>query len=194
MPDEPARTVTRLLQAWQRGERDALDRLMPLVYDELRRIAARLMRSERREHTLDPTAVVHEAYARLAAGEAAAADRLHFLSLAARVMRRVLVDHDRSRGRAKRGPGFRVTLTDAAAASPDLPADRLVEIDAALERLEALDVRKLRVLELRIFGGLTHTEIADVLSVSVPTVERDFRMARAWLRAELEGSAPGHAG
>jgi RNA polymerase sigma factor (TIGR02999 family) len=184
MSEEP-RTVTRLLHEWQAGDEQALDRLMPLVYDELRRIAARLMRSERRDHTLQATALVHEAYARLAGSEASAGDRVHFLSLAARVMRRVLVDHARGRRRLKRGQGgLKVALEDVEAASPPL-ADRLIEIDEALGRLEALDLRKLRVLEMRIFGGLSHLEIADVLAVSVPTVERDYRMARAWLQSEL---------
>jgi RNA polymerase sigma-70 factor, ECF subfamily len=186
MSDPPADTVTRLLAQWRQGDSQALDRLLPLVYDELRRIAARLMRSERREHTLQATALVHEAYARLAGGDASATDRAHFLSLAAQVMRRILVDHARTRGREKRGGGaLRITLTEAAAAAPGF-AGRLIEIDDALGRLEALDARKLRVLEMRIFGGMTHAEIATVLGVSVPTVERDFRMARAWLRAELQ--------
>jgi RNA polymerase sigma factor (TIGR02999 family) len=191
MPDEHARTVTRLLHEWQGGDAAALDRLMPYVYDELRRIAARLMRSERREHTLQPTALVHEAYARLAGREASAEDRVHFLSLAARVMRRVLVDHARARRRLKRGRGeLKVSLEDVAAAAP-ASGDRMIEIDEALGRLETLDRRKLRVLEMRIFGGLSHLEIANVLAVSVPTVERDYRMARAWLQSELTGPHSG---
>lgn len=191
MPDERARTVTRLLQEWQQGDQQALDRLMPLVYGELRRIAARLMRSERREHTLQATALVHEAYARLAGREASASDRVHFLSLAAKVMRRILVDHARARQRLKRGEGnLTIAIDEADPASPG-SAVHLVEIDQALGRLESLDVRKLRVLEMRIFGGLTHAEIAGVLGISVPTVERDFRMARAWLRSELTGPHSG---
>jgi RNA polymerase sigma factor (TIGR02999 family) len=178
-------TVTRLLHEWQAGDREALDRLMPLVYDELRRIAGALMRSERQNHTLQPTALAHEAYARLAGSGASATDRTHFLSLAARVMRRVLVDHARARRRLKRSSDLKVTLDDHVAAIP-ASADRVIEIDEALNRLEALDVRKLRVIEMRLFAGLTHTEIASLLDVSVPTVERDYRTARAWLRAELE--------
>ena len=185
MSEEPAHTVTRLLHEWQQGDEQALGRLMPLVYDELRRIAARLMRAERRDHTLQATALVHEAYARLGGSHASARDRVHFLSLAARVMRRVLVDHARARRRLKRQQGgLKVTLEDVDAGSPAV-ADRMIEIDEALERLETLDRRKLRVLEMRIFGGLSHIEIADVLAVSVPTVERDYRMARAWLQSEL---------
>lgn len=189
MTDPLPGTVTRLLRDWRQGDSQALDRLMPVIYDELRRIARRLMRSERREHTLEATALVHEVYARLKDSDPSAVDRVHFLSLAARVMRRVLVDHARARARVKRGRGeVRITLGGADLAAPDL-GDRVIEIDEALDRLESLDPRKLRVLEMRIFGGMTHAEIADVLSVSVPTVERDFRMARAWLRAELD-SAP----
>jgi RNA polymerase sigma factor (TIGR02999 family) len=179
-------TVTGLLQQWQQGDQGALDRLMPLVYDELRRIAARLMRSERPGHTLQATALVHEAYARLVAGEASAGDRVHFMSLAARVMRRILVDHARARGRAKRGGGRPVmTLAEVQAVSPGA-GDRLLDVDEALERLKDLDTRKHGALEMSAFGGMTHEEIAIVQGVSVPTVERDLRMARAWLRTELE--------
>ncbi len=182
--------VTRLLLQWQQGDLDALDRLMPLVYDELHRIAARLMRSERPDHTLQATALVHEAYARLVDSDASASDRVHFMSLAARIMRRILVDHARGRGRAKRGGGqLVVTLSEVEAVAPGA-ADRLVDIDEALERLKALDARKHHAVEMSVFGGMTHAEIASVLGVSVPTVERDVRMARAWLRSELGGSAP----
>lgn len=177
--------VTRLLQQWQQGDHDALDRLMPLVYDELHRVAARLMRSERPGHTLQATALVHEAYARLSGSEASAGDRVHFMSLAAQVMRRILVDHARGRKRAKRGAGQLVmTLSEVDAVAPG-GADRVLDIDEALKRLRALDLRKHRALEMRIFGGMTHAEIATVLGISVPTVERDVRMARAWLRSEL---------
>lgn len=185
----PADVVTRLLQEWGRGKRDALDDLMPLVYDELRRIATALMRSERREHTLQATALVHEAYARLAGSASSPTNRVHFMSLAARVMRRVLVDHARGWGRAKRGGAdIRVTLAEAEAAVPG-SAGRVFEIDAALDRLLELDERKARALEMKVFGGMTHDEIARVLQLSVPTVERDLRMARAWLRAELAAAA-----
>ena len=163
---------------------------MPLVYDEIRRIAAGLMRSERPDHTLQPTALAHEAYARLAGGRATAQDRVHFLSLIARVMRQVLVDHARARKRLKRHAGdLRVTFDEAQAIAPADPG-RVIEIDDALQRLEAMDLRKLRVIEMHLFAGLTHSEIADVLDVSVPTVERDYRTARAWLRAELQPGPP----
>ncbi len=182
-----AGAVTRLLHEWRNGDGEALGRLMPLVYDELRRIAAALMRRERGDHTLQPTALVHEAYARLAGGATSATDRAHFLSLAARVMRRVLVDHARARRRLKRRGDVKVTLDDGIAAVP-ASAERVIEIGHALDRLEALDARKLRILEMRLFAGLTHAEIAGVLEVSVPTVERDYRAARAWLRSELDAS------
>jgi RNA polymerase sigma-70 factor (ECF subfamily) len=190
MSDTDSDSVTRLLHAWQRGDRAALDRLMPIVYDELHRIASRLMRSERAAHTLQATALVNEAYARLLGSNASVTDRVHFVSLAARIMRRILVDHARSRGRAKRGGGDApVTLAELEAVTPGAP-ERLLEIDDALGRLEAVDPRKHRALEMSVFGGMTHAEIAAVLDVSVPTVERDLRMARAWLRSEL-GGAPG---
>jgi RNA polymerase sigma factor (TIGR02999 family) len=178
-------TVTALLLRWRDGEESALNQLMPLVYDELRRQAKGMMKGERRDHTLQATALIHEAYARLAGSELSIKDRSHFLSLSARAMRRVLVDHARARGREKRGgDADRITLVETSAFVPG-SADKLVEIDDALERLKALDERKYRALEMAIFGGLQHTEIAEVLGVSVPTVERDLRTARAWLRSEL---------
>ncbi|MGE5246633.1 MAG: ECF-type sigma factor, partial [Betaproteobacteria bacterium] len=152
--------------------------------------ASRLMRSERPGHTLQATALVHEAYARLVGGDASAGDRVHFMSLAARVMRRLLVDHARARRRAKRGgPQLVMTLSEVEAVAPGA-VDRLVDIDEALGRLKALDVRKHSVVEMSVFGGMTHAEIAAVLGISIPTVERDARMARAWLRSELGRTAP----
>jgi RNA polymerase sigma factor (TIGR02999 family) len=180
--------VTRLLHAWRQGDRGALDDLMPIVYEALHGIAARLMRGERAGHTLQATALVHEAYARLVGGEASVVDRVHFMSLAARIMRRILVDHARGRRRVKRGGGAApVTLVELEAVSPGSP-ERLLDIDAALRRLEAADPRKHRALEMSVFGGMTQSEIAETLDVSVPTVERDLRMARAWLRSELGGA------
>jgi len=190
MPGPEPRTVTALLARWRAGDTDAQDQLVPLVYEELRQIAARLMASERRGHTLQATALVHEAYARLVESDIGFNDRAHFLSLASRAMRRILIDHARSRNRSKRGGGEpAITLADTMAATP-ASNERLLEIDDALRRLAALDPRKHRALEMSVFGGMTHTEIARVLEVSVPTVERDLRMARAWLRVELrDGSA-----
>lgn len=185
MAHEDPESVTRLLQQWRAGDESALNRLMPLVYEELHRQAIGMMRSERRDHTLQATALIHEAYARLAGSELPINDREHFVSLAAGIMRRVLVDHARARLCEKRGGGAqRVTLKETMAVIPDA-ADRLVEIDEVLERLRKFDERKHRALELSLFGGLTQPEIARVLEISIPTVERDLRTARAWLRSEL---------
>jgi len=182
-------TVTRLLLEWRQGDEEALHRLMPLVYDELRRIAGRLMSGERANHTLQATALVHEAYARLVVSDVAPGDRAHFMGLAAQVMRRILIDHARARKRSKRGgDAAPVTLAEADALAPG-SADRLIEIGDALDRLKALDPRKHSALEMSLFGGMTHAEIGAVLAVSIPTVERDLRMARAWLRSELRGTA-----
>ena len=178
-------TVTVLLHRWREGDESALSQLMPLIYDELKRLARGLMKGERSDHTLQATALIHEAYVRLAGADLPIKDRNHFLSLSARAMRRVLVDHARARGRDKRGGGGqKITLVEASAVVPG-SAERLVEIDDALERLKGLDERKYRALEMSIFGGLQHAEIAQVLGVSVPTVERDLRTARAWLGSEL---------
>jgi len=190
MPAPAPATVTQLLHEWREGDHGALDRLMPIVYDELHRIALRLMRSERPGHTLQATALVHEAYERLLGSEASASDRVHFLSLSARIMRRVLIDHARARRRAKRGGGdVRVTLVELEAVAPGSP-DKLLAIDETLDRLQAVDPRKHQALEMSVFGGMTHAEIATVLDVSVPTIERDLRMARAWLRSELGDPSP----
>jgi RNA polymerase sigma-70 factor (ECF subfamily) len=178
-------TVTALLREWRQGDREALDRLMPIVYEELHRLAGRLMRSERPEHTLQATALVHEAYERLARGSPSPLDRIHFIRLSARIMRRILVDHARERRRMKRGGAkVKVTLSELEAVTPG-SAERLLEIDEILERLHDLDPRKHQALEMSVFGGLSHAEIATALEVSVPTIERDLRMARAWLRSEL---------
>ena len=187
MDSDPPRTVTALLQRWQGGDESALADLMPLMYDELRRQARELMRGERRDHTLQATALIHEAYVRMSGSNVSVNDRRHFFSLAARVMRRVLVDHARARRRDKRGgDAERITLVEASAIVPEA-ADKLLEIDDALERLKQLDPRKYRILEMAIFAGLERSAIADALGVSLPTVERDLRTARAWLRVELAG-------
>ncbi len=177
--------VTLLLRRWQEGDRDALEHLTPLVYDELRRLARAKMKNERREHTLQPTALVHEAFDRLVDLELSWQDRAHFLNMSARVMRRVLVDHARQRLAGKRDGGLRVSLVDAdAQARPDLD---LMALDQALERLRKQEERPSQVLELLYFGGLSYTEIAETLEISKATVDRDLRFARAWLSRELEG-------
>jgi RNA polymerase sigma factor (TIGR02999 family) len=186
----PAQAVTRLLEAWSRGDLRARDELMPLVYAELRRRAAAHLRHERPGHTLRPTDLLHEAYLRLCAQNAGFKNREHFFGVASRLMRRVLVDHARARAAAKRGRALRVTLAeDVAAATPD-PAD-LLELDAALDELASLDEREGLVVELRFFGGLTLQEAARVLGVSLATAKNDWAHAKAWLFARLKpGPSP----
>lgn len=182
----PAGEVTRLLVAVRSGQPDALDRLVPLVYDELRALARRQLRRESDGHTLHPTALVHEAYVKLNAGGAvAAADRAHFLAIASRAMRQVLVDHARRRNTAKRGEGWdRTTLSGVAELVPagDRTPQQLLALDHALE---SLDPRQRQVVECRFFGGMEEQEIADALGLSVRTVRRDWVKARAWLYREL---------
>lgn len=180
--------VTRLLQRWRSGSDEALEQLVPLVYDELRRIAQSHMRGERRNHTLQPTALVNQAYERLLGLEVDWSDRAHFLNMASRTMRRVLVDHARARRREKRGGDRQqVTLDDGifgsgseAAGGPDL-----LELDDALHRLAELDARKANILQAHYFGGLGYRELAETYSISEATVHRELRLARAWLGREL---------
>jgi RNA polymerase sigma-70 factor, ECF subfamily len=180
--------VTRLLQAWSTGDLRARDELMPMVYAELRRRAAGHLKRERPDHTLRPTDLLHEAYLRLCAQNAGFQNRDHFFGVASRLMRRVLVDHARARFAAKRGKALRVTLAeDVAAASP--PAADLLELDAALDELFALDEREAQVVELRFFGGLTLQETASVLGISVATAKNDWAHAKAWLFARLDASS-----
>ncbi len=178
--------ITGLLIAWSGGDRAALDRLMPLVYQELRRLARRQMRRERPGDTFQTTALVNEAYLRLVDYERVQArDRSHFLSIAAQAMRRILIERARSRRTDKRGSNpQRVSLEDAANVS-DERATELVALDDALRVLAAIDPRKSQLVELKYFGGLTIEETADVLGVSTPTVERDWRTAKIWLHREI---------
>jgi RNA polymerase sigma factor (TIGR02999 family) len=178
--------VTALLGEWSRGNHDALNHLLPLVYAELRRVAARQLRSERPNHTLQPTALVHEAYLRLVdQRQVDWQGRAHFFGVAAQVMRRILVDHARRHTAGKRGEGApRVSLDEAreVAASSDLP---LLAFDDALHRLQQVDADLARIVELRAFGGLTIDEAARVLNVSPSTAKREWRTAKAWLHREL---------
>lgn len=182
----PPPQLTELLIAWSDGDDSALEQLMPLVYKELRRLAHSRMRGERTGHTLQTTALVNEAYLRLADYRGVRGQgRIQFFALAARLMRRILVDHARTRGRRKRGGhALRVALDESAALSPER-SPQLLALDEALSRLTEIDPRKSRVVEMRFFGGLNNEEIAEALKVSVKTVTRDWQMAEAWLRREL---------
>jgi RNA polymerase sigma factor (TIGR02999 family) len=184
----PPEEITRILAEYHGGDRSALDRLLPLLYGELRRIAARRLRGERGGHTLQPTDLVHEAYLRLAdmAGEPWR-NRAHFVGVAARMMRHVLVDHARARSAAKRGGGdVRVTLGEGLVAADARDVD-LVALDEALSALEAFDAQKSRVVELRFFGGLSIEETAEALGISPATVKREWNVARTWLHGRLTG-------
>jgi RNA polymerase sigma factor (TIGR02999 family) len=180
------RDVTALLGDWSRGDRAALDHLLPLVYAELRRVALRQLRKERSDHTLQPTALVHEAFIRLVdQRQVDWQNRAHFFGVAANVMRRILVDHARRHVARKRGDGLRCVSIDEAqgvAASNDVP---VLALDHALDRLETVDAELARIVELRAFGGLTIDEAAHVLGVSPSTAKRDWRTAKAWLNREL---------
>lgn len=184
----PATTadVTQLLQRWSEGDRDALDQLVPLVYEHLRRVAHHRLRHEDTSPSLDTTALVHEAYFKLVdLRRARFRDRAHFLAMASRLMRRLLIDHARARRAARRGGGAgAVELTEALSVS-DSQADALTELDDALKRLEQVDARQSAILEQRFFGGLSLEETAEAVGVSLATVKRDLRFARAWLAAEL---------
>lgn len=185
-PDRSRLNVTELLLAWGNGDRSALDDLVPLVHQELRRLARLQMRGERDNHTLQTTALVNEAFVRLVdLRRIRWQDRAHFLALSARLMRRILVDHARSRNYQKRGGGVdTVTLDDLVVAAPERGAD-LVALDDALELLGRIDPRKSQVVELRFFGGLTAEETAEALNVSPETVQRDWRLAKVWLLREI---------
>jgi len=179
--------VTVILQQFAAGDRTALDRLMPLVYDELRSLANRHLRRERSGHTLQPTALVHEAYARMVGHEQPDYQgRAHFLGVAARVMRQVLIDHARARNAEKRGGGVAPFAIDE---SIDFPVERpaaLIAVDDALNALEAIDPDKAKLIEMRFFGGMTAEESAGALQLPVERVRADLRVAQAWLQRELD--------
>lgn len=177
--------ITQLLQQLSHGNREAETRLVPLVYEELRRLAIRYMRGERPDHTLQPTALVHEAYLKLIDQRRVTwQSRAQFYCVAARLMRRILIDHARDVKAVKRGGGHKAPLEDCLVYAEERP-DELVAIDEALSRLTDQAPRQCRVVELRFFGGCSEEEIAKILEVSVRTVKRDWRVARAWLFAEL---------
>ena len=194
-PDVPPDGVTGMLRAWRAGEPGALDALLPVVYAELHRLAERALRREVPGHTLEPTDLVNEAYLRLVDQSAVSwQNRSQFFGVAARCMRRILVDYARARGAAKRGgPGLRAALGDADAVSEE-PAALVTAVHEALERFAVVDPEQARLVELRYFGGLTIEETAEVLGVSPATVKREWTVARAWLRRELSDADHDDAG
>jgi RNA polymerase sigma factor (TIGR02999 family) len=185
-PDRQA--VTHLLHQWRDGKKEALDELIPFVYDQLRKLASNCLRGERPDHTLRATALVHEAYARLVDADVEWQDRVHFYAVSARILRRILVDYAKARNRDKRGGEFqKVTLDEALVVGPG--SDKgLTDLDDALRRLAAQDQRKSDLIELLFFGGLTYDEAASALNISPATVHRELTLAKAWLYREL-----GHA-
>lgn len=179
--------VIDLLDEWRRGDHAAYERLIPLVYTELRRLARGQLRRQPAGHSLQPTLLVHEAYLRLGEADIDWRNRTHFLSVAARVMRRILVDWARAKHARKRGgEEMRVTLTGSLPAPLTDPVE-VLSLEAAMERLQGFDTRQAQVVELSYFGGLTYPEIGEMLGVSEATVDRDLRHARAWLKRELAG-------
>ena len=188
--ETPASEVTRLLVAWRDGQQEALDQLMPLIYQELKQLARGYLRGERSDHTLQPTALIHEAYIRLADQSLPQwQNRTHFYGIAARVMRQILVDHARRHHASKRGSDQqRVPLEEAIVFTEDRAAD-VVALDDALKELATFDERKCRVIELRFFGGLSLEETAEALGISVATVGRELRLASAWLHRQMSGKS-----
>jgi RNA polymerase sigma-70 factor, ECF subfamily len=186
-PDDTSKeSIPELLADWANRDPDARERLVPIVYEELRRLAHHYMRGERSGHTLQTTALVNEAYLRLVKIDAMRwRDRVHFFAMAAVLMRRVLVDYARQRGREKRGAGVTITSLDENAAAPETAVD-IVALDEALERLAAVDPQQGRVIELRFFAGLSVEETAEALGISPATVKRDWATAKLWLYNELK--------
>lgn len=185
---QSSENVTRLLLDWSKGNKEALDRLVPIVYEELRRQASRYLRRERAGHSLQTTALIHEAYIRLVDQRNVHwQNRAHFYGIAAQLMRRILVDHARTRTRAKRGgSGIRVSLDEATTITTSKDVD-IVALDEALGRLAEIDQQQSRIVELRFFSGLNVEETAEVLRISPATVKREWRMAKAWLHREIRG-------
>ncbi len=180
--------VTSLLVASSNGDQEALNQLLPLVYDELRRLADRYLHRERSDHTLQATALVHEAYLRLIDQRVSWANRAHFFGVAAEMMRRILIDHARSRQAAKRGSGgIKISLDDVLELTDERAAD-LIALDDALKALAEFDSQKAKVVELRFFGGLSIEETAAVMGLGTATITRQWRLAKAWLYHELSGS------
>lgn len=182
---EDRQLVTRLLKEWGGGNKEALDELMPVVYQQLRKLASICLRAERPDHTLRATALVHEAYLRLVDADVAWQDRVHFFAVSARLLRRILVDHAKASKRQKRGGGAEMIAFDEAVMVGPKTSGGIVELDYALQRLAALDPRKSDMIELLCFGGLTYDEAAAALKISPATVHRELKLAKAWLHREL---------
>jgi RNA polymerase sigma factor (TIGR02999 family) len=186
----PSNQVTELLVKWRDGDQRAFKELVPLVYGELRRLAHHYLRSERPDHTLQSTALVHEAYLRLVSQEPnGLQNRAHFFAVASQLMRQILVDFARSHRAAKRNQGYTLSLDEAVVLPQSRDVD-LIALDDALSRLSRLSERQSRIVELRFFGGLSIEETSQVLGVSSATVERDWTVARAWLHREISGTSP----
>ena len=187
MPQDQTGQVTMLLARWRGGDRQALDEMTPIVYEELRRLAKAYMYRERPAHTLQPTALIHEAYVRLVDQERLPAfeSRSHFFGIAARIMRQVLVDFARAHQADKRGADLQVPVDEARLVGAERPAV-MIDVHEALERLAVFDERKAKVIELRYFGGLTREEVAEAMDLTLATVKRDLAIAEAWLRRELK--------
>jgi RNA polymerase sigma factor (TIGR02999 family) len=186
---EPVQDITQILQQWSDGDEAAVDSLFPLVYDELRRLARSYLSKERSGHTLQPTALVHEAYMRLIDQTRTTwQSRVHFYAVAANMMRRILVNHARDRATEKRGGSAQRFSIENIEILPDQTAGDLLELDEALEKLKQIDERKCRVVDMRFFGGLNEAEIAEVLCVNEKTVRRDWQFAKLWLYRELSQS------
>lgn len=190
MPNEKAHEVTEILQQWRAGDDGAAERLFPLIYDELKRQARNFLRHERADHTLQPTALVHEAYLKMIKQSSVAAEnRQHFFAIASRVMRQILVDHARRHNAEKRGGAAERFSIENMDILPEQSAADLLDLDEALQKLEKFDNRKCRVVDMRFFGGLKEKEIAEVIGVTEKTVRRDWHFAKLWLYRELSQTA-----
>ncbi|MCI0447273.1 sigma-70 family RNA polymerase sigma factor [bacterium] len=186
MSDPSSRTLTQLLHQWREGDEAALQQLMPLVYDELRRLAGHYMKSERSSHTLQATALVNEAYIRLVDMDVPWQDRAHFFAIAARLLRRILVDHAKALNRSKRGAGQILFTLDESLLPPIERGIQIIALDDALQSLASLNERKAQIIELHYFGGLSYDEMAEALGISTATVHRELKLAKAWLHSELK--------
>lgn len=190
MPDEDPGQVSELLQHWKEGDPAALRELVPIVYKELRRLAHYYLRSERPDHTLQSTELVHEAYLRLVGAHADVQNRAHFIAVASRLMRQILVDYARNRGAAKRDGGCKITFDNMESLAVEVDSEEeLLALDHALEELTRIDERQAKIVEMKFFGGLSAPEISEALGISRATVDRDWATARVWLHRQMSKTA-----